>query len=125
MKDPHRRCERLNSLLKEVISEVILRESRNPSISRFTSITQVEITTDLKFAKVFVSVLGNLEEKKRTIAALQSSAGFIGCLASKKVRIRYFPSLTFHLDESVEKQMKIDKVLKELEEKRKKNPPKI
>ncbi len=125
MKVPSRRCERLNSLLREVISEVILRETQNPNISPFTSVTHVEIAPDLKFAKVFISVLGDEKEQEKTLSALNASKGYIGSHSSKKVRIRYFPTLSFFLDHSVEKHMKIEKVLQELEEKRKKNPPKI
>ena len=118
-----KRTKRLNSLLKEVISEVIRGEVRNPHVAEFTTVTDVDITTDLHHAKVYISVIGTDKERQETIAALESAAGFIGVLASKKVTMRHFPTLTFRLDTSVDKQMKIDSLLKKIhaeEESRKK-----
>ncbi len=106
-----KRINRLNSLLREVISEVILKEVRNPNISKFTSVTLVDITYDLKNAKVFISVLGTDDERAQTIKALNQAAGFISVHASKKIVIRYFPTLTFELDTSVDKHIKIEKIL--------------
>jgi|SRR6267154_4556461 len=110
------RVARLNSLLKEVISEVIHRDVRNPHVNRFVSVTSVEITSDLQYAKVYISVIGTLKEKEETILALQSAAGFIAIQSSKKVTMRYFPALTFKLDDSVEKQMRIDSLLGKIKE---------
>lgn len=119
-----KRTERLNSLLKEVISEVIRSDVRNPQVSEFTTVTEVDISKDLHHAKVFISVIGTDKERKETIDALESAAGFIGIHASKKVTMRHFPTLTFRLDTSVDKQMKIDSLLKKIhaeEESRKNN----
>lgn len=119
-----RRTDRLNSLLKEVISEVVHRDVRNPHLPELVTITQVEITTDLHFAKVYVSVIGSEEEKKRAILALQSAAGFIATNAAKKIRLRYFPDLTFKLDESVAQHMRIETLLSKIhEEKQQRSPP--
>ena len=112
-----KRTDRLNSLLKEVLSEVIRRDVNDPEVSEFTSVTKVDITSDLHYAKVYISIIGSQEEKEKTIEALQKSAGFIGSIASKKVVMRYFPSLTFKLDTSVEKQMKIEEILQEIKNK--------
>ena len=113
------RVARLNSLLKEVISEVIHREVRNPHVNQFVSVTSVDITSDLQHAKVFISVIGTPKEKEETILALQSGAGFIAIQSSKKVVMRYFPSLTFILDTSVDKQMRIDSLLGQIKEEQK------
>ncbi len=109
-----KRLQRLGSLLTEVISEVIRKEVRNPNIAQFISVTRVEISADLHHAKVYVSIIGDEQEKKKTIEALQSAAGFIAVSASKKIVIRYFPSLTFKLDTSVEEHLKIEKILNEI-----------
>lgn len=111
-----KRTKRLNSLLKEVISEVIRKDVRNPLISEFNTVTEVDISKDLHHAKVYISVIGTEVERKNTIAALESAAGFISVNASKKVVMRIFPSLTFLLDTSVDKQMKIDSLLKKIHE---------
>ena len=119
------RVVRLNSLLKEVLSEVIHREVKNPHVHRFVSVTSVEITADLQHAKVLISVIGTQAEKDATIKALQSAAGFIAITASKKVVMRYFPELTFKLDDSVDKQMQIDSVLHKIHQEQKlRNIPK-
>ncbi|MEI6242030.1 MAG: 30S ribosome-binding factor RbfA [Chlamydiota bacterium] len=112
----HLRTERLNSLLREVIFEVISKEVNNPKVAHFTSISSVDVSSDLRHAKVYVSVLGSDEEKKATIAALQSAATFIALKASKKVSIHYFPSLVFKLDTAVEEHLKIEKILQKIHE---------
>lgn len=111
-----KRTKRLNSLLKEVISEVIRKDVRNPNVAEFTTVTEVDISTDLHHAKVFISVIGTEQERTETVEALESAAGFIGVHASKKVTMRTFPTLTFRLDTSVDKQMKIDSLLKKIHE---------
>ncbi len=111
-----KRVKRLNSLLKEVISEVVREDVRNPLVSPLLTITSVDITKDLHHAKVYISIIGTEEERKATIKALQSAAGYISVLASKKVVLRHFPSLTFKLDSTVDDHMKIDKILKEIQE---------
>jgi ribosome-binding factor A len=109
-----RRTDRLNSLLKEVISEVIKRDVKNRKISDLITVTKVEITKDLHFAKVFISVIGTKEEKEKNIKELEKASGFISSQAAKKVTMRYFPSLTFKLDDSVDKFMQIEKVLQDI-----------
>lgn len=111
-----KRTERLNSLLKEVISEVIRHDVKNPNVSKLMTVTQVDITKDLHHAKVYISVIGSDQEIKKTMQALQQASGFIATIASKKVVMRYFPKLTFILDTTVNKQLKIDLLLKKIEE---------
>lgn len=114
-----KRVDRLNSLLKEVISEVIRKDVKNPHVNEFLTITRVDITSDLRYAKVYVSVIGSETEKQETLLALNSAAGFIAVHASKKVVMRYFPSLTFILDDSVSKQMRIESLLSKISQERK------
>lgn len=114
------RTDRLNSLLKEVISDVIRKEVRNPHVNALVTITRVEITKDLHFAKVYVSVIGTPEQKAETLNALQSAAGFIAVQSSKQVVMRYFPALTFKLDDSVEKHMRIEELLGKIADERQK-----
>lgn len=114
-----KRTDRLNSLLKEVISEVIRKDVRNPHVNALLTVTRVEITKDLHYAKVHVSVIGTPEQKKETIEALNSAAGFIAVNASKQVVMRYFPALQFKLDESIDKQIRIESLLQQISEERK------
>jgi ribosome-binding factor A len=109
-----RRTKRLNSLLKEVISEVIKQEVSHPNVSSLATVTSVEITPDLHNAKVSISVIGTEAERKSTVEALEASTGFIGMQASKKVVMRYFPTLTFKLDTTIDDHMKIEKILQDI-----------
>ncbi|MDX8431375.1 MAG: 30S ribosome-binding factor RbfA [Candidatus Algichlamydia australiensis] len=113
-----RRTERLNSLLKEVISEVIRNEVRNPKIAKFTTVMSVSITKDLRHAKIYVSILGDEKERSETINGLNSAASFIAISTSKKVVMRFFPELTFHLDTSTDDLLHIDNILGDLEKER-------
>ncbi len=116
MKD---RTVRLNSLLKEVLSEVIMRQVKDPRMATLITVTSVDISKDLHHAKVYISVIGSQEEKDKTLEALQSAAGFIAVNASKKVVMRYFPTLVFKLDNSVDKHMRIDALLGKIHEEEK------
>jgi len=110
-----KRVKRLNSLLKEVINEVVRSgDIRNPNVCNLTSISKVDITKDLRHAKVYISVIGSDVEREATLKALQSAAGYISVLASKKVVMRYFPSLIFKLDTTVDNQMRIDSLLEKI-----------
>lgn len=118
-----KRTDRLNSLLKEVISDVIKKEVRNPHVNELLTVTRVEITKDLHYAKVHVSVIGTPEQKAETIKALNSAAGFIAVHSSKQMKIRYFPALQFKLDDSVDKHLRIESLLAKIsEEKRSRTP---
>ena len=114
-----KRTDRLNSLLKEVISEVIRKDVKNPHVNELVTITRVDITKDLHHAKVYFSVIGSEEQKKETLEALNSAAGFIATRSSKKVVMHFFPNLVFKLDDSVEKHMRIQDALKKIEEEKK------
>lgn len=117
---PINRVDRLNSLLKEVISDIIRRRVKNPAVSELITVTQVKITKDLRHAKVYVSVIGDEKTKKETLEGLDKGKGFIAVQASKEVVMRFFPSLTFYLDDSVDKHMRIENILSEIKEDQKK-----
>lgn len=117
------RTDRLNSLLKEVLSEVIRNDVKNPHVSELITVTRVDITKDLRHAKVYISVIGTNENKAETMDALQTAAGFIAVNASKKVVMRYFPDLTFKLDDSVDKHMRIQQLLSEISAEREGRSP--
>lgn len=122
----NKRVKRLNSLLQEVISEVIINDVRDPRLHKFVSVTGVDITADLQHAKVSISVIGTDKDKAESLAALQSAAAFIAITASKKVTMRYFPELTFKLDTAIENHLRIESLLGQIhtEEKKRNTPPK-
>ncbi|MDE3055364.1 MAG: 30S ribosome-binding factor RbfA [Verrucomicrobiota bacterium] len=112
------RLQRINSLLKEVIFDVIHKEVKHPQVDKFVTVTRVETSADLHHAKVFISLIGTSAEKARILEALQSAAGFIAVHSAKQVKLRYFPSLLFKLDESAEQHMRIEGILADIEKER-------
>jgi len=112
------RLNRINSLLKEVIAEVIQKEVKNPHVTTFVSVARVDTSADLHHAKVFVSMIGTDLDKEKVLSALQTAAGFIAVNAAHKVKLRYFPNLTFKLDKATDEYIKIQKVLFDLEKER-------
>ena len=109
------RLNRVNSLLKEVIYEVIHEDVRNPHINTFVTVTKVETTADLHHAKVYISLIATDAEKEKVRDALETAAGFIAVHASKKVKLRYFPQLTFKIDTTADEHMRIEKILSKIE----------
>ena len=110
-----RRIQRVNSLLKEVLSEVIMHDIKHRNIPELITITEVDTAADLTSAKVFISLIADSRQKKNEVVAqLQAMSGYIATLASKKVTLRYFPSLTFKVDDSIDNYMKIDEILKKI-----------
>ncbi|MFZ0565123.1 MAG: 30S ribosome-binding factor RbfA [Chlamydiales bacterium] len=114
-----RRIQRLNSLLRKVISDVIRKEVKNPNLTELIAVTHIEISKDLHFAKVYISVIGDEAKKKEALMILQEASGYIGIQASKQVVMRFFPKLTFVLDDTVDQQMHIDELVQKIQEERK------
>lgn len=111
-----KRTKRLGSLLKEVLSEVIHKEVKDPRLHPLISVTEVDVSADLQHAKVSISIIGTQKEKEAALALLQSAASFIAISASKKVVMRYFPALTFKLDTSLEEHLRIGALLDKIHE---------
>jgi ribosome-binding factor A len=116
------RIERINSLLREVIYDVIHQEVKNPHVSLFVSVTRVDTSEDLHHAKVYISLIGGAAEKDKVLAALQTAAGFIAVQASHQVELRHFPTLSFYLDHAADDHFKIEKILADIEEERRSRP---
>ena len=107
------RLNRINEELKKEISQIISFELKNPDATGLISVTKVKITPDLKYAKVYVSLLNSKNEEK-TIEALKKSAGFLRSLIAKRINLRITPELVFEKDDSMEYGMKIESILKDL-----------
>ncbi len=93
--------KRINGEVQKVISEAI-RSSKDPRISPFTSVMDVEVAPDLKTCKIWVSVMGNDEDRERTQAGLKSAAGYIRSTLARELNMRYTPELRFIMDDSIE-----------------------
>lgn len=107
------RLNRINEELRKEISNIISFELKNPDATGLISVTKVKVTPDLKYAKVYVSILNSKSDEK-TIEALKKSSGFIRSLIAKNVNLRITPELVFEKDDSMEYGQKIDNILKEL-----------
>jgi len=101
--------------MREEIADIIMKKVKDPRLG-FVTVTGVDITDDLKMAKVFVSVLRE-QEKETTMAILNAAKSFIRSEVAKRVRMKFIPSLEFRIDESIERGDRIDRLLKEIKEK--------
>jgi ribosome-binding factor A len=107
---PTARMRRINEVLREVIGGAISSDLNDPRIG-FVTVTSVETSPDLRSAKVFVSVLGSEEEREATLAGLRSSHGVIQSRIAAETRMRRTPTLTFHYDDTIERGMRISRLL--------------
>jgi ribosome-binding factor A len=99
--------------IREIMSVLLQRELKDPRIG-FVTITEVDVTSDFKYAKIFVSVMGTPEEKRDTMTALTSSRGFVRRELASRMTIRFVPEITFKLDQSIEHSDNINRLLNEL-----------
>jgi ribosome-binding factor A len=109
------RYEKVAEALRKEISSIIHDELNDPRLG-FVTITNVDLTGDLRYAKVFFSVLGKDQEYKRTKEALDSALGFIRRLIAQRIRLRFTPEIAFKEDRSSEYSIKIQQVLEEVKE---------
>ena len=109
-----RRTDRVNGLLRQEISGVLATEIKDHRLPALVSVTKVEVSPDLRGAKVFVSVLGDDSEKAVALKVLLSATGFIHRILRKKLNLRSVPILEFRLDESIEKDIEFQKLLSQM-----------
>ena len=107
------RHERLEQDVKVALSNIITYEVKNPSVTCLISVTDVKITPDQKYAKIYISIYGK-KNKEKVIEALKKSSGYIRSSLGSKVRMRNVPALTFVLDDSMEYGEHMDKVINEV-----------
>ena len=116
------RIQRLNDQLRDEISQLILRgEVKDPRVSTFLSINRVEVTTDLGYAKVYVSSFLPDGQVSKGVDGLNAAAGFIQREIAKKLRIRQFPKLQFIVDAGMKAGFDMVQKLNELEKAEKVN----
>ncbi len=110
------RIERVNHLIRQEISDLLMREIKDPRLRGLVSITDVKTSSDLKYAKVYFSCLCNNNEKKEILSTLIAASGFFHNELSKRIRLRHTPKLDFRWDDSIEKGSRIlgliDRVIK-------------
>jgi ribosome-binding factor A len=108
------RMRRVDEALREVVAATVT-ELADPRLG-FITVTGVETSPDLRTAKVFVSVLGDETERAATLDALRSSHGVIQARIAAEMRMRRTPTLTFHYDDTIEKGIRISRLLEESQE---------
>ena len=107
------RLDRINEQFKKEISNIISYELNNPNIKGMITVTKVNVSPDLKYSRIQVSML-NVKNKKENLKILKSSAGYIRTELAKKVNLRYTPELVFELDESMEYGAHISELLQNI-----------
>lgn len=109
---PHR-PEKVREFIKEQVGEIIQQYLKDPRIG-FVSVTDVEVSADLRHAKVFVSVLGNEQAKADTMAGLESAQGYVRGELSRRLQMRFTPEIMFRLDESIERGTRVVSLLRDV-----------
>lgn len=109
------RVGRINEEFKKELSKIINYEIKDPRITAMVSVTDVQVTNDLKYAKVYLSIFAKSpEEKQTTMKALKSASGFMRSRLSQTINLRQTPELQLLEDNSIDYGMHIDKLLKEV-----------
>jgi ribosome-binding factor A len=111
---PYKRSDRVGDLIREEVADIIMYKLKDPRIG-FVTVTGVDLSPDLKLAKVYVSILKE-EERVQTLEILNSSKHFIRSALTKRLKMKFIPSIEFRLDTSIEYGFKIDKLLKEIKD---------
>lgn len=112
---PYKRSQRVRDLIREEVADIIMYKLKDPRVG-FVTVTGVDLSPDLKNAKIFVSILKE-EEREATLDALTSSKAFMRATLAKRLKMKFIPHLDFRLDSSIEYGFKIDKLLKEVRDK--------
>ena len=116
----YKRSQRVGDLIREVISEMILRDLNDPRLDTVT-ITEVEVTSDLKLARIFFSARGEQRREEAALRGLESAAGFIKKNLGQELRLRYMPELKFQVDRSFEYGSKIDRLIRTIQDEKERN----
>lgn len=108
---------RINEEIRRELSNIIQNEIKDPRLTAMVSITRVDVTKDLRYAKVFVSLFGNDDEKVNSLSALKSSAGFMRKEIGHRINLRYTPEIIIEVDNSIEHSMHMESIFSTIKEK--------
>jgi len=117
----YKRSDRVGDLIQEIISEILLKDLNDPRLESVT-ITDVEVTDDLKLATVFFSARGNISQEEASLQGWESAAGYIKKRLGKELRLRYIPDLLFRVDHSFDYGSKIDRLLQTIKDEKSGDP---
>lgn len=113
-----RRTEQVNELIREELSGLLAREVRDPRVSGIVSITGVDVSPDLRHAKVWVSVYGSDEDRSSTMAALHAARAFLRRELSRRLHLRNTPDLEFESDTTMERAQELTDIMRRNAEER-------
>ena len=109
---------RINEEVKREVSNIIQNEIKDPRLTAMVSVTDVKVTRDLRYAKVFVSIFGkNDEEKNNTFVALKNASGYIRKEIGQRINLRYNTKIIFELDDSINYGMHIEELIQRVKDK--------
>jgi len=111
----HKRADRIGDLMLKELAEVLLRRVKDPRLADIT-LTGVEVSADLRHAKVYYSLLGDDEKRNKAAEGLESAKGFVKRELGKRLTLRRIPDISFYFDASLEHGSHIDRLLAELKE---------
>ncbi|MDR5683894.1 MAG: 30S ribosome-binding factor RbfA [Armatimonadota bacterium] len=107
------RVERMREFIRDEVGQILQRGLKDPRIG-FVSVTDVELSRDLRHAKIFVSVFGTPEEREQTMQGLASATGFVRTELARRLRVHHAPEIEFRLDDSIERGTRVMQLLREL-----------
>ncbi|MFC1948571.1 30S ribosome-binding factor RbfA [Chloroflexota bacterium] len=105
------RIERVNSLIRQEISDMLQRQVKDPRLDNFITVTGVATSTDLKYARVFVSYISTEVNKQAVLDGLASASGFLRRELAKRMKLRHIPELNFQWDDSIERADRLSKLI--------------
>lgn len=111
---PENRARRVAEQIKKEVSLIIAEDLKDPRITSLTTVTAVQVSRDLRYAWIYISIYGNENEKEQTFQAIIRAAGFIRSEIGRRIRLRFTPELIFHHDRSLEYGAHIEQVLKSI-----------
>jgi len=119
-----RRTEQVGQEIQRILSEVLEFDLKDPRVG-FATITSVNVTPDLQRANVNISVLGDDEERRESLRALERAKGFLRRRVGEELSLRQVPELRLHLDTSLDHALRIGELLNDVDEERRRNPPNL
>jgi ribosome-binding factor A len=111
---PYKRSQRVGDLIREEVADIIMYKLKDPRLG-FITVTGVEMTADLKLARVFVSILKE-EDREVSMEVLNASKPFMRSVLTRRLKMKFIPTLEFRLDSSIDYGFKIDRLLKEIKD---------
>ncbi|OPL10120.1 MAG: ribosome-binding factor A [Firmicutes bacterium ML8_F2] len=115
------RIRRVAEQIKKDVSQIIGSQLKDPRVAGITSVTEVQLSKDLRYASIYVSIFGNETEREEMLQTLIRATGYIRSEIGRRIKLRYTPEINFYLDNSMEYGAHIDSVIKSLKEKESKN----